>query len=49
MTAHDPKTVLVVDDEADIRNFLKAALLEAKIIVDPCNARASCCQVGVER
>ena len=29
MTADDTKTVLVVDDEADIRSFLKAALLEA--------------------
>ena len=24
-----PKTILVVDDEADIRNFLKIALVEA--------------------
>ncbi len=30
-----PKTVLVVDDETDVRNFLKAALLEAgfKVVV----------------
>ncbi len=29
MVDGDKKTVLVVDDEADVRNFLKAALLEA--------------------
>ncbi len=29
MTDTDKKTVLVVDDEADVRNFLKAALIEA--------------------
>ncbi len=29
MTGSDRKTVLVVDDEVDVRNFLKAALIEA--------------------
>ena len=29
MTDTAKKTVLVVDDEADVRNFLKAALVEA--------------------
>ena len=29
MTDSDQKTILVVDDEADVRNFLKAALVEA--------------------
>lgn len=29
MTEQSQKTVLVVDDEADVRNFLKAALMEA--------------------
>ena len=29
MTNGDKKTVLVVDDEADVRNFLKLALIEA--------------------
>jgi len=29
MTESARKTILVVDDEADVRNFLKAALLEA--------------------
>jgi len=29
MTVAAAKTILVVDDEADVRNFLKIALLEA--------------------
>ncbi len=29
MAANTKKTILVVDDEADVRNFLKAALIEA--------------------
>jgi DNA-binding response OmpR family regulator len=34
MTDANKKTVLVVDDEADVRNFLKAALIEAGFNVE---------------